>query len=269
MGFTEGAVEFLETADADFTRTITLGRQLFHFTSKWPHGQPVDPFLERLGAGEMRSLDASDYEQATDIWDLNDPLPDHLRHQFTAVIDGGTLQSVFDFPRALRNAMDLVAPAGTLIIVGPCNNCSGNNFYQYSPDLFFRALSKENGFEVSRLLVQDRRGWYQVADPLRVGKRLAFTTRGPTRLYVQARRVSTVEPFAESPQQSHYQLMWSVDPDWKAKIPAPTGLRRFVPAFVKQARRDLTTRSIEYREAYPQSVGRMPSTRKLGRHLSK
>ena len=75
------------------------------------------------------------------------------------MVDGGTLQSVFDFAHGLRNAMALVAPGGTLVVVGPCNNCSGNNFYQYSPAPVFRALAAENGFEVRRLYVQDRRGW--------------------------------------------------------------------------------------------------------------
>ena len=270
MGFTEGTIEFLETADADFSRTITLGRQLFHWTSMWPHGKPVDPFLEQLGAREMRSLDVSDYEQATDIWDLNDPLPDHLRHQFTAVIDGGTLQSVFNFSTALRNVMELVAPDGMLIIVGPCNNCSGNNFYQYSPDLFFRALSKENGFEIVRVLVQDRRGWYQVADPLEVGKRLAFTTSGPARLYVQARRVSTVAPFLVQPQQAHYQLAWSVDPDWRSKVSAPNSwVRRHLPNWLRDARASVRAAGLRYSERFPTSIGRMPSTKKLSRHLSK
>jgi hypothetical protein len=269
MGFTEGTVEFLETADADFTTTMTLGRQAFHRTAHWPHGEFVDPFLVRLGAQEIRSLDVSDYEQATDICDLNDPLPDHLRRQFTAVIDGGTLQSVFNFVQALSNAMELVAPGGTLFVVAPCNNCSGNNFYQYSPDLFFRALSPDNGFEVRRLLVQDRRGWYEVTDPMTVGRRLPFTTHGPARLHVQARRVSVVQPFALRPQQSDYQTLWSAPRDWRDGQPAPTGVRRLVPDWARRARRYAASRRAEFREVHPRSIGQGQNAKRLTRHLTR
>jgi hypothetical protein len=247
---------------------MTLGRQLFHWPQKWPHGEPVDQFLKGLGAQEIRSLDASDYEDATDIFDLNDELPEHLRQQFTIVVDGGTLQSVFDFAHGLRNAMALVAPGGTLVVVGPCNNCSGNNFYQYSPDLFFRALAPENGFDVRRLYVEDRRGWYSLADPLAVGKRLAFVTHGPARMYVEARRISSVEPFVSQPQQAHYQLAWSADRNWREHLPPPSGLRRLIPEPVKRLRRTAMVRWDRVRQIYPESVGRIAGSRRLGRRLS-
>ncbi len=270
MGFTNDIVEFLETAEANFTTTMTLGRQAFHRTSQWPHGEWVDPFLEQLGAKEVRSLDVSAYEGATDIWDLNDPLPEHLLQQFSTVIDGGVLMYVFDFAQGLRNAMELVAPGGTLFISELCNNFAGGNFYQCSPDLFFRSLSKENGFEIRRLLLKDRRGGYELADPFVVGKRLSFTTHGPAALFVEARRVSTVTGFVVRPQVSQYQIQWAaVDPNWRQHIPPPRGLRRLVPDWAKRARHDVERRALHLRELYLPHIGHLKSTKRLPRHLKR
>jgi hypothetical protein len=35
----------------------------------------------------------------------------------------------------------------------PANNWSGHGFYQFTPELFYRTFSEENGFRVSKLLV--------------------------------------------------------------------------------------------------------------------
>jgi hypothetical protein len=211
----------------------------------------------------------SPYDGATDIWDLNDPLPEHLRHRFSTVIEGGTLQFVFDFAQGLRNAMDLVAVDGTLFILMPCNNFSGGCFYQCSPDLFFRSLSTENGFEIRRLVLHDRSGWYQPADPSVVGTRLAFTTHGPAALFVEARRVTPVTEFVVRPQVSRYQVFWAADPNWRDHIAPPHGLRRLVPDWAKHARRDLERRVAHLRELYPRQVGHLPSTKRMPRHLTR
>ena len=64
------------------------------------------------------------------------------------VVDGGTLEHVFDYPTALRNAMRMVRVGGHLILNAPVNNFPGHGFYQISPELFFRVLSPQFGFRV-------------------------------------------------------------------------------------------------------------------------
>jgi len=60
----------------------------------------ADEFLGLLGANRVDSIDYSTYEGASIIHNLNEPLPSDLRQQFSAVFDGGTLEHVFDVPRA-------------------------------------------------------------------------------------------------------------------------------------------------------------------------
>src|SRR5205823_187017 len=69
-------------------------------------GGYAEPFLRALGAEEVCSLDASSYEQASEVVDFNAPAPDRLKNRFTAVLDGGTLEHVFNFPQAVRNCME-------------------------------------------------------------------------------------------------------------------------------------------------------------------
>ena len=194
----------------------------------------VEPLLRRLGATQVDSLDASGYEDATVIHDLNQPLPEALRCQYTLVIDGGSLEHVFNFPVALRSCMEAVEPGGHLLLVTPANNQLGHGFYQFSPDLFYRALSPDNGFEmVEMLIIQSHRWarWRRVADPADVGDRVTLTSPWHSLLYVLARRTSTVEPFRLAPQQSDYTVAWS-DPSrpvtrrarWYERLPGP--LRR-------------------------------------------
>src|SRR5438045_2450542 len=56
------------------------------------HGHLSDrSFFQMLGFSEVHSLDVSDYEGASEIFDLNSTLlPHHLEGAFDFVLDGGT-----------------------------------------------------------------------------------------------------------------------------------------------------------------------------------
>jgi len=157
------------------------------------------------------SLDNSDFEGAQFVHDLNQPIPAAWKEQFDAVYDGGTLEHVFNFPIALRNCMELLRQEGRLFIQTCANNLCGHGFYQFSPELFYRALSAENGFEVERMVIH-RVGpygsWYEVSDPNAIRSRVELITFTPMHLLVQAKRTSIKPIFATMPQQSDYAVMW-------------------------------------------------------------
>ena len=223
MGFSSDEVDFLRSLEGlvDFRRTLTLGRQSLRLpraalerrlhADVWGDGFG-DGLLRHLGADLVDSLDASDFEGATVVHDLNLPAPTKLVGRYTAVIDAGTVEHVFNVPEALRTAMSLVAQGGHLVLMAPCNNNPGHGFYQFTPELVFRSLSASNGFAVVRCLLKEVRGrWYDVADPASLGRRREFRTRRSTYLFVVAERVSVVPIFAEWPQQSGLRV--AVDRD--------------------------------------------------------
>jgi hypothetical protein len=139
------------------------------------------------------------------------PIPATFHGRFTAVVDGGSLEHVFNFPAAIKNCMEMVEVGGHLLAITPVNNMAGHGFYQFSPELFFRILSAGNGFVVDRILlaeVRPRPQWYRVIDPAVAGHRVEFKTGRPAYLYIQARRVGDGPILATPPMQSDYSREW-------------------------------------------------------------
>jgi SAM-dependent methyltransferase len=219
------------SSGVDFRRTATLGRQNLFASSPEiaamlrdyelpidrvdalePQPEYADSFFKLLGAKELSAIDASSYEGAR-VHDMNLPIPDSLRQQFDVVLDGGTLEHVFNFPTAIKNAMEMVRVGGHLFLQTPANNFCGHGFYQFSPELFFRVLAPENGYTIERMLAYEAYpggDWFEVADPAKVQARVELIgTAHRILLLVQARRTADKPIFALTPQQSDYAASWS------------------------------------------------------------
>ena len=143
--------------------------------------------------------------------DMNNPIPDSLKSAFSAVIDAGTLEHVFNFPVALKNCMEMVQEGGHLLLMTPANNFMGHGFYQFSPELFFRVLSADNGYEVVRAIVCETSPdapWYEVVDPALAGRRVEMLSSAPMYLLIQARGAGNAVVFEVTPQQSDYAVLW-------------------------------------------------------------
>jgi hypothetical protein len=235
MGLSVDGTKFLlyaKTQGVRFARTATLGRLGLHLSAAELSknladfgfeaseaegllrgaGGFAEPFLKALGAEEVCSFDASAFEGASHTHDFNFPVGDELRGRFTAVIDGGTLEHIFDFPTAVRNCMEMLEVGGHFLGLSPVNNFVGHGLYQFSPELFFRVFGERNGFRVVRMIAYEGRpakSWFEVADPAAVGERVSFINSQPATLLVLAEKVASVEVFASPPQQSDYATLWS------------------------------------------------------------
>jgi SAM-dependent methyltransferase len=111
------------------------------------YGKYCETLLSHLGATSVDSIDASSYEGATIVHDLNKPLPADLSEHFDSVIDFGTIEHVFDVPQVLRTYASLVRDGGIILIATQADGCCGHGFYQFSPELFYRFFATERGFE--------------------------------------------------------------------------------------------------------------------------
>ncbi len=176
-------------------------------------GKYMDALMEHLGAESLTSFDASDFENATHIHDMNQPLPEEFHAQFDLLIDSGTLEHVFDFPTAIKNALSMVKVGGRFIMMTPTNNAMGHGFYQFSPELLYRVCHPDNGYKVERMHLLDLRLFrprvYEVADPATVRSRVMVTeARTQALLFMQAIRTDIKPIFAVTPQQSDYSQRW-------------------------------------------------------------
>ncbi len=278
MGFDVQGSRFLLAAKrrgARFQRTATIGRQelildaitLQRILRASGVGDDPDrarrilteangfaePFLRLLGAASICSVDASAYEGASVVHDFNLPIAENLKAAFSAVIDAGTLEHIFNFPTAIKNCMEMVEEGGDLLLMTPANNFTGHGFYQFSPELFFRIFSPANGFEVVRMIaceVHPDAPWYEVTDPARAGRRVELTTSRPTYLMAHARRVHLRPVLAVAPQQSDYTVLWEKNSGAPADRP-----RDWVPPLQVRLLRGLARRlEATYRKVEPSAV---------------
>jgi hypothetical protein len=124
---------------------VTIGRQTVYLTPRKAtdlvadHGIAIDPdirvdidkstlnknstaqlisdvgFLRLLGVQQAKAMDHSDYEGAEIIHNLSTPIPDRLVECADVIIDGSTLDNVFDPVRVLTNYAQMLRPGGRLI----------------------------------------------------------------------------------------------------------------------------------------------------------
>jgi hypothetical protein len=229
MGLNKDGVSFILDAHkrgVDFSTTVTLGRQGMHLTvaelqqrlqvfgyshvnaaSLIGDGYPTaprtycEPFLKMLGAREIESFDCSVDEGADHVHDFNVPLPEKFNERYSAVVDSGSLEHIFNFPQAIANCMRMVKVGGHFLANTPCNCTSGHGFYQFAPDLFYRVLCPANGFADCRVVLSDGftgTRWEEMPDPSVVHRRV-----GPSMRYVNG---AEVEP-PTHPQSYAYLLV--------------------------------------------------------------
>ena len=173
----------------------------------------ADEFLRFLGAGEVVSVDHSDFEGATFLHDLNEPFPENMPGRFDLVLDGGTLEHVFNYPAALKHSLELLRVGGHFITVTPANGAMGHGFYQFSPELFFGVFNAQNGFVLRKIVLFEAfkpdAPFYEVNNPAVVGRRVELSVSRPVYLAVLAQKTADVPILARPPQQSDYVAAWS------------------------------------------------------------
>lgn len=102
---------------------------------------------------------------------------------------------------------------GHVCLLTPANNEFGHGFYQFSPELFFRLFTINNGFILKSIILIESRPfssrWYTVTDPSSINARVCCVNRHPLFLIVLAQKVT--ESLKDKPVvfQSDYMEAWS------------------------------------------------------------
>lgn len=255
---------------ADFSRVVTIGRQsldlsgedlqrFFRARGREDLAQriatmPADGYCEALietafEAKAVCSVDASDYEQAAIVHDMNTPL--EPKEHFSVVLDFGTLEHVFNLPVAFDNVAKLASNGGYILHMLPGNNLVGHGFYQFSPELFFQIYAPERGFVGTRVFAAPEGSpdvWYEVKSPRELGARVNLTSRDQMYLLVLTQKVGEAAPLTQAPvQQSDYVQLWAKEPRRAVKAKRRSEISRALKAAfsgmrhrMKVARKDVT-----------------------------
>lgn len=172
----------------------------------------AETLLRFLGAESTCSFDYSDYQSSTHIHDMNEPIGNDFKEAYSAVLDGGSLEHIFNFPVAIKNCMEMVKVGGHYLAITPANNFFGHGFYQFSPELYFTVLSKANGFEVTKMIAFEEKTepvWYAVRSPREAAERVTLSNSLPVYLLIIAKRLARLPIFECTPQQSDYVALWA------------------------------------------------------------
>jgi len=223
---------YLHNSELRAIRTAMRGDRVSEaWLDNYTWGQYADRFFcDVLRFDKTDSLDISDYEGATIIHDVGERVPANLEQQFDLIVDGGTLEHVFNFPVAIANLMRMARVGGVVYSQVPCNNLCGHGFYQFSPELMHRLFSPSNGYElmfvrvaIARYLSIEFSGKhpvYQVRDPAELGSRVNLVTSRPAIMITMARRTAVHELLANKIHQSDYVPKWEGEgsPGFVAKL---------------------------------------------------
>jgi len=241
MGLIFSRLKFLldaKNSGASFDDTVLIGRQKLSLSVKQNNhlisnfnisaqfdkshfqkrGYSDDIIKEYLSINNLRVIDYSDYEGADIVTDLNYPIEEKLYNNFDTLIDGGSIEHIFNFPVAIQNYMKMVKLGGSIFIFTNANNHCGHGFYQFSPELFFRIFDQNNGFETKSIILvrhpfpgaelSEKQECYVVTDPATLKRRNTFISRSPISIMVHALKIKDAPIFEKFPLQSDYQNMW-------------------------------------------------------------
>jgi len=212
---------------------LTLGRQQlhrqteliqallnkWHFTHLAQNNYQCNEYCEKLfndlGYNIVDSIDNSNYENATIIHNLNNPIttPNELYNKYDFIFDGGTLEHIFNAPQVCENIINLLNIDGIYCSVVPNNNFSGHGIYQFSPDFFLSAFTKEYGMKIEALYIAKDNSqineWINVNyhDETNIGRTEAsFKSLDPVYVIAIIRKISNerLNLITHSPNQYSY-----------------------------------------------------------------
>lgn len=173
-----------------------------------------ETMFRELGFGEIESADLSDYEGATILQDLNEPLAPSLKGRFDFVFDGGTIEHVFNVPQALDNVFDMLAPGGLFVSANGLSGWTGHGMYQFNPELVWTYWRRARNCEVLACLGLPKDPGAKAIvfpDPAERGVRLKLRGRipeGRVYLYYEVRKTQDAAR-AASVLQSDYAVKWA------------------------------------------------------------
>ena len=123
------------------SRTFATSEDLSRLSAKFLHPETM---LKSLGIEGYYDIDKYNSDGACIIHDLNEPIPDTLVNKFGLVIDGGTVEHVFNIPQTLKSIVKMLRLGGCVVHINSFTINHG--FYAFSPIVFFDYYSA-NGFD--------------------------------------------------------------------------------------------------------------------------
>lgn len=198
-------------------------------------GNSSDEFLFKiLGFEKVESFDADSFEGSTYQYDFNNEIPEIFHQKYDCIIDGGTLEHIFNTPQALKNIRKMLKIGGVIVHISPTNNYVDHGFYMFSPTFFYDYYCAYK-FEIlnSFLFAHNPNPFlskWEIMDykPLSI-EGLEFGGWGKKMLGTWIAAKKTVDITEElSPMQSRYKMVWEKATEKKEEIAAKGKMINFI-----------------------------------------
>lgn len=111
-------------------------------TKKFVHAKT---FFRMLGIDEYWDMDKLADDQPQILHDLNNPVPPKYHRRFNLIVDGGTIEHIFDIRQTMENLVQMCKPSGWVVHLSPASNFLDHGLYSFSPCFFFD-FYQANGF---------------------------------------------------------------------------------------------------------------------------
>ena len=175
--------------------------------SKITSSKFAEDLLRELGATRVDSIDVSDYQGASIIQDMSEPIEVEHAGKFDTLLDGGTIEHIFDVPQAMENYLNLLRVGGRLICMTAANNFCGHGFYQFSPEFWYSLFEANHCTNIRVFLVPTRTDapWFEVMSPKDLKGRVEVINAEPTFVIAMAEKTADTPSKLIKPHQSDYE----------------------------------------------------------------
>lgn len=102
-------------------------------------------FFEMMGIKEYNDIDKFEDDAPCILHDLNAPIHSELEGRFNFIVDGGTMEHIFDVRQVMENIVRMCRESGWVVHLTPSSNYVDHGFYSFSP-CFFYDFYQANGF---------------------------------------------------------------------------------------------------------------------------
>lgn len=98
-----------------------------------------------MGVEEYFDLDKFEDDSPQILRDLNTVVPHELRDRFNLILDGGTIEHIFDVRQVMENIVRMCRKGGWVVHFTPASNYLDHGLYSFSPRFFYDFYGS-NGF---------------------------------------------------------------------------------------------------------------------------
>lgn len=113
--------------------------------------------LMNIPQEQYYDVDKFDFDKPKILHDLEKPLDTRFYNFFNFVLDGATLEHIFDVKAVLSNIVNAVKVGGYVLHFVPAANFLNHGFYQFSPTFFYDFYT-DNKFDIVESYIVEIRG---------------------------------------------------------------------------------------------------------------